>query len=232
MAIDYSDGMLLARETEEAAKHDRCRPRFFMDQEDIRRDLPTPHGQPKQYGPLERVDVEMVEIEVPGDAKLKPVHKVGDEHRRRWPDQYKAFKSGQEQKLDGEAIEQWPALTRGQCERYRALGIRTVKDFAHLPDGAAHEVGPDFYKLRQAAQRRIQPESVTVTQMAEERAAQDRRIAELEARINQMAATQAVAPQPTPIIASTPAPLHQADLEDAPPMRPLPRKPPPKNQPR
>ena len=95
MAIDYSDGMLLARETEEAAKHDRCRPRFFMDQDDFRPEISDGH-KVIGYGAVERRDVEMVEIEVPGDAKLKPVHKVGDEHRRRWPDQYKAFKSGQE----------------------------------------------------------------------------------------------------------------------------------------
>lgn len=239
MAFEYSEGMEIAKDMDDAQKQDRCRPRFFMDVEDVRLPLTDANGAPvmknimaqiggaqrietvQEVGPMQRVDVEKVEIEIPGESKLKPVHTVTDEHRRRWPRQYADFKAGMDQRLDGTAIEQWPALTRGQCERFRMAGIRTIEDIAHLPDAGIAVMGPDGFKLRAAAQRRIQPEDVRERETKAKFAEQEREIAALKAMVNQMTA------QP-PVPGAIPAgPAPQLDTEEEAAMqKPIVRKPP------
>ena len=39
-------------------------------------------------------DREFVRILIPGDRRSAPVEPVGDEHKKRWPREYEAFKAG------------------------------------------------------------------------------------------------------------------------------------------
>lgn len=86
-------------------------------------------------------DVEWVDIYLAGDKTTVPSFKVTDEHRRRWPDHYKAFRDGQAAPIVGTPVDQWPALSVSQVEELKALRIYTVEQLAGLSDQGLQALG-------------------------------------------------------------------------------------------
>lgn len=104
-----------------------------------------------QAGRLICRDEERVEILLPGNPLTKPVHVVTDIHRQRWPEEYKAFKAGQELSLEGTPLEQWPILRRSQVMELKAINFMTVEQVARADDLAIQRMGLGGRRLRELA---------------------------------------------------------------------------------
>lgn len=127
-------------------------------------------------------DVEWVKIYIPGDKTTVVSKKVTDEHRERWPEQYAAFKRGQEQPVIGTPLEQWPIMTRSQVFEFKALQIHTVENLANLADDAITRIGTGCRDLVERAKAFL---------IAAEAGARDSQLAaKLEAKQQQIDAMQ------------------------------------------
>lgn len=94
---------------------------------------------------------EFIEISVPGDRTLKSDEPVTEEHKRRFPQAYSAWKLRGEQAVEGTPLEQWPQATRADVEELRFFGVKSVEQLAGLSDANARNVGK-VMDLRQKAQ--------------------------------------------------------------------------------
>jgi hypothetical protein len=95
-------------------------------------------------------DVEYIEITIPGDRNNIPDRPVTDLDRRKFAEQYKAWKAGDEEQLVGTPLAKWPGITRSQVEELRYFHVRTVEQLADVSDSNAQSMGP-ILKLRQRA---------------------------------------------------------------------------------
>jgi hypothetical protein len=96
-------------------------------------------------------DEERIEIIMPGNPYTRPVQRVTDEHRQKWPKEYQAFKAGLELAADGTPLEEWPRLKRSQVLELKALGFQTVEHVASMDDQAVQRVGIGGRQLRELA---------------------------------------------------------------------------------
>ena len=93
----------------------------FHQREIINKRLSDEDGRP-------RFDlVDYVAINIPGNKNSRPVQKVTENHKIRWPRQWEQYKKREEQIAEGTPINQWPYLNLAQVAEYKALGILTVE---------------------------------------------------------------------------------------------------------
>ncbi len=123
---------------------ERNYPRFFLDS------VEDPRASVDAGRPIFR-DEERVEIIMPGNPYTRPVQRVTDDHRRRWPKEYEAFKAGQQISAEGTPLEHWPRLKRSQVLELKALGFQTVEHVAKMDDQAIGRVGMGGRQLRDLA---------------------------------------------------------------------------------
>lgn len=155
--------------------------------------------------------VEMVEIHIPGDRRTIHHSPVRDEHKRRWPGQYKAFKDGLEAPLDGDPLAEWPPLNKAQVQELASQGVKTVQQLANLTDSQLGRAVPmNGFALREKAQRWVESVSdhAPIERLAAENAqlradneAQKLQMADLAARMDGLVAQiaaqgQSQAPEP------------------------------------
>lgn len=95
--------------------------------------------------------VERVEIIMPGNPHTRPVSQVTEEHKLRWPDEYKRYKDGMEMSVNGTPLEEWPRLKRAQVLELKALGFMTVEHVAAMDDLAIQRIGMGGMGLRNLA---------------------------------------------------------------------------------
>lgn len=119
-------------------------PRFFVESV---QDIVASEAQGR---PIFR-DEERVEIIMPGNPHTRPVAKVSDEHRQRWPKEYEAFKAGMEISPDGTPLEEWSILKRSQVLELKALGFKTVEHVRDMDDLAVQRIGMGGRRLKEAA---------------------------------------------------------------------------------
>lgn len=93
---------------------------------------------------------ERVQFIMPGSPN-QPVFRVSDEHRERWPDQYAAFRRGEDHSVEGTPLEQWPIMTRAMVLELKAMNVFTVEQCAGLSDMALQKIGRGGYALRERA---------------------------------------------------------------------------------
>lgn len=99
------------------------------------------------------VEVEHVRIAVPMDTKSLYFQPATDQHKKRFPLAYAAFKArtaGQEARV-GMPIENWAQISRSLAMTLRAANVHTVEDLAQVHDGNIDRIG-DGRKLRSLAQ--------------------------------------------------------------------------------
>ena len=129
----------------EGAREGSVHPRFFMEA------VISPVASDAAGRPV-YVEEERVEILIPSVAAYSvPVERVNQSHIERWPEEYKAFKAGQEPAINGLPLEEWPVLRKGQVLELKALHFRTVEDIADMSDIAVQKVGMGGLQLREAA---------------------------------------------------------------------------------
>lgn len=131
---------------------------------------------------------ERVQFILPGSPN-QPVFRVLDEHRERWPEQYAAFRRGEEMSVEGTPLEQWPILTRAMVLELKALGVHSVEQASQLPDTAVQRIGRGGYQLRERAKAYLDDADACALSERLNRenealnariSAQDRQIAELK----------------------------------------------------
>ena len=91
---------------------------------------------------------EYLRITFPGDRTKtwdQPVKLTGDNNGpgdpQRFPRQWQAFKSQQEQIPDGTPLEEFPAFSRARVWELKAMNIHTVEQYAGVPDGQIESLG-------------------------------------------------------------------------------------------
>lgn len=120
-------------------------PRFFLD---MVQDMVASENEGR---PIFREE-ERVEIIMPGNPHTRPVARVSDEHRQRWPKEYEAFKAGMEISPDGTPLEEWPILKRSQVMELKALGFKTVEHVRDMDDLAIQRIGMGGRRLKEIAE--------------------------------------------------------------------------------
>lgn len=162
------------------AEEQDCRPVFKM--------VPVENkAKSKEAGRPIFEDREYVEIIIPGSRNERPVRRVTEQDKDRWPREYAAFQRNHEQSEDGTPLEQWPRMTRSRVHELKAIGIFSVEDLAGLSDANVKNVGPDGYELRDAAKAFLQGDDTDALK---------KRIAELEAENAELRKNQRKKPGP------------------------------------
>jgi hypothetical protein len=79
-----------------------------------------------------------IDIKVPG-RKGGACRPVRPSDMQRFPRHYEAYKNrtGDEEYIEGTLLEEWPGITRSQCEELKFFNIRTVEQLAGLADSVA-----------------------------------------------------------------------------------------------
>jgi len=97
-------------------------------------------------------DVECCRIIVPGDKNNVIDRPATASDKARFAKQYALFKQGmkEDDQSSGTRLTEWPFLSRGQCEEFRYLGIRTVEQLAEVRDDVVAKV-PGLVNLKQHA---------------------------------------------------------------------------------
>jgi hypothetical protein len=119
-------------------------PRFYLEQVED-------HVASANAGRLIARDEERVEIIMPGNPHTRPVARVTDEHRQKWPREYEAFKAGIEISPEGTPLEEWPILKRSQVMELKWLGFRTVEHIRDMDDQAIQRIGMGGRRLKELA---------------------------------------------------------------------------------
>jgi len=135
-------------------------------------------------------DVERVKIIIPGIVTNIHVKNVDDVDRRRWPEEYRAFREGREQPLDGTPLEEWPILTKAMVEELKHWKIRTVEELAQLSDVAIQQIGIGGRALRDRAKAFLddaERERLT-SRLTHENGLLQTRVAVLEKQVNELGA--------------------------------------------
>lgn len=96
-------------------------------------------------------NVEYVTIHIPGDMRSTVDRKVTDEHRRRWPIHYAAWKENREIATDGLPLERWSLIGPAEVETFKYNKVRTVEQLAALSDTQCQSLGLGAVRLRKEA---------------------------------------------------------------------------------
>jgi hypothetical protein len=169
------------RTTGFAPENDRIVPRFFI--ESIPDELAS-----QREGRAIFHDQERVELMIPGVSQYNiKVDIVSDEHRRRWPDQYKAFRAGQEISAEGTPLEQWPILKRSQVLELKAMNFVTVEQVSQMDDQTMQRF-MGGRRLRELARAYIDDAEAgaLLSQVTAENAKKDGQIAELTRKVEEL----------------------------------------------
>lgn len=149
---DYQDWVNLAKQQNDGNGHDSTFPIFFSKEVEDK-------GRTKVEGrPIFKM-VDYVEIIIPGDKNNRPKKPVSDEHKKRWPMQWQAYQSNQQEVIDGTPINQWAYLTPARVAELRAIGCRTIESVANFDETHIKRLGPDGFDLKRRAQQALKPQS-------------------------------------------------------------------------
>jgi hypothetical protein len=133
---------------------------------------------------------ECVEVRIAGERNFRPIFPVDSLWERqgnleltyadRWPDEYAAFKAGEQQVANGTDLNMVPGLGPDRIAELRALNIYTVESLAAIDGRNIKALGGNGYKLKQLAEEFLtkRPQFVPNEELEALRA----RIAELEAQ--------------------------------------------------
>ena len=113
----------------------------------------------------------------PGNKDSIVIRPATSMDKQRFAEHYRKFEAREDQEaLEGTLLDEWPGISRSQCEELKYLNIRTVEQLAAVSDSNAQGVmGISF--LKQKAEKYLE-ESKS--------GANEAKIAELEAKIREL----------------------------------------------
>lgn len=169
---------------------DTARPRFFI-RPVQNMALSEAEGRPVFN------DREMVEIRIPGDKHLTWEGDVTEkliiggraiDARERWPEQYAAFKRGEQRAVTGTPLEMWPhqLMTAARVAELKAINIMSVEELEAVPDNVIPKMGMGGRELRDEARAYLKraKDAAADNALARENAELRARLDALEARLN------------------------------------------------
>lgn len=128
----------------------------------------------------------MIQSVIPNQTTDVP-RPATEEDKRKYPQSYQAFESGQEAPEDGTPLEKWHEITKGEIAMCRAAQIKTVEQLAGIADQNIEKMGPGAMNLKTRAKRFLE----TLNEGSVLRQENDElreRIAQLEASFEALAA--------------------------------------------
>ncbi len=106
--------------------------KFYREKEVFYKDT-NPKEQDSEVIPV-HVDTEFCEMRFPGNPHYVAVQRVTNEHKRRFPQQYEAFKRGENLKQEGHTLESTGFFSNQQIRDFNAKYIFTVEQFISMPE--------------------------------------------------------------------------------------------------
>jgi hypothetical protein len=141
----------------------------------------------QQQGTPQFDTVEFVEILIPGDRRATWDGMVKEEHKKRWPREYRYFKDGLEAPVDGLPITEWAGVTKGEAETLIFAHVKTVEQLAALSDEQLTKTLPmGGYKVRERAKRHLEQAAgnAPMEKLAAENEQQKATIVELQQQLS------------------------------------------------
>jgi hypothetical protein len=114
-------------------------------------------------------DKEFIKIMIPG-SKSNVIDRVARQTDvARFPEHYNRFKLRTDQNLiEGTRLEEWPGITRGQCEELKFFNVFTVEQLANLAASSAGNImGIQALKTKASAYLDSSKENATAEKFAE-----------------------------------------------------------------
>lgn len=127
------------------------------------------------------LEVEYLELLIPGDSKSSPVHLVDDRLRAQYRPHYKAFLEGQVPPSDGTAIEMWLGKEDPRIHMLHSMHLKTVENVAEMNDTVIAQIGIGGRELKKRAAKFL--EIQVDSQAADQIAAKDDMIKDLLKRL-------------------------------------------------
>lgn len=170
---------------------DNSRPRFHWKSVEFK-------NESEKAGKQVFKDVEYVEIIVPGQRKSQVVCKVTDEHRRRWPAHYAAWKGNRESPTVGMPLEKWTLIGPSEVEMLRYQHVHTVEELANLTDAQLQDCGPGTRKLQTKAKAWVKQAqgNAGLSEALAKNEALEKRLSGMEAQLQQALEALAKGNQP------------------------------------
>jgi hypothetical protein len=156
---------------------DACRPIFYV--EPVLDEAKTQEAGHPVFS-----EVEFVKIIIPGSRNERPIFRVNENHKKRWPEQYKAFKDGVEYKGDGMPLIEWPQLTKTMVVTLNAIGIESVEELAEANEEGLRKLGGMYLDMKYKAQDFLKNETASsreIKKLESQNLDLEKRIKELEA---------------------------------------------------
>jgi len=143
-------------------------------------------------------EFDFVRICVPGDNLTEIDTYANESHKVRFPRQWSHYQNqvGNQEKIIGTPIEQWPLITRSQADELKGIKFHTVESVANCSDQQLQRIGmiagmsPHAFREKAKAFLNLANESAEISQREAElqalRAENDKIKAETEAKLTQM----------------------------------------------
>lgn len=107
----------------------------------------------KEAGRQIFIEKDYIHITVAGMDKQDTIRPVIDGDKGRFPDEWKRYETGAEQKREGTPICQWPQVTPHQASALELCNVWTIEDMATLSDAGLAEVGMGARQLQADARK-------------------------------------------------------------------------------
>lgn len=196
-------------------QRDSIMPRFYLES------IEDQVASAREGRPIFR-DQERVELLIPGNTLNVKVDIVTDEHRQRWPEQYKRFKDGMEISANGTPLEQWPILKPAQVRELKALNLFTVEHVRDMTDQTCQQMRIGGMKMRTLAAAYLDDAAAgaALAKATADNERKDSELAELRGKVEQLstllnsvhADMQALRNAPSPIASHIPSSVDPMEL--------------------
>ena len=147
------------------------------------------------------VETPYIQIMQPGNKDSIVIRPATDMDKQRFAEHFKKFEARtDDDHVEGTLLEEWPGITRAQCEELRYLNIRTVEQLSGMSDSNAQNImGIQILKQKATKYMESAKEEATANALADANA----QIAELRAMIEAQPETS---PDDEPVTLDEPAP--------------------------
>lgn len=165
--------------------------KFYLDsREDI-------HESRKEGRPVYR-DMEIIDIRSPGNRSEARIRVATPRDKARFPEHYRMFKarieSGELEKQTGTPLEEYPAISRSQVEELKFFHVHTVENLAGMTDATALDMRHGVRMKEEAIKwLEVAGNSAAAKKLQEDNEAKDKRISDLEAKLEALLSGEIVA---------------------------------------
>jgi len=138
--------------------------------------------------------VEYIDIKIPGNRNSGVCRPAKPRDIQRFPRHYQAFKNrveGEEDKIEGTLLAEWPVVTRSMVEELAFYNVKTVEQLANMSDSNSQQfMGMTSLKIKAQQWLDAAKEQKAATELQSELDKRDEQIAAMQAQIEELMAAQ------------------------------------------